>query len=93
MKSCPNCQEPLKTDAIVCTHCGHQFAPIPATPADGSRPTPDRQKIGCAILILSLVALVLWAFTSRYLEQSPEGAEAVKADPSADGRENGGQGR
>ena len=85
VKTCPNCQERLDQGAIVCTHCGHQFGPIPAAPADGSEPTPDSWKIGCAILILAVVALILWAFSSRYLEESPEAAEAVKAE-GADNR-------
>lgn len=86
MKTCPNCQEKLDSSAIVCTHCGHQFRPIPAAAADGSEPTPDSWKIGCAILILAVVALILWAFSSRYLEESPEGAEAIKAEAGDDPR-------
>lgn len=86
MKRCPNCQEMLKEDAIQCTHCGHQFAPIPAVAKSGFRPAPNVQKFGCAILIIAVLALTLWALTSRYQAESPEAANAV-------GVTNNGQGQ
>ena len=60
---CPACEEPLKDDAIVCTHCGHQLAPIPAVAENGFRPTPNALKFGCGILILAAFALMWWAFS------------------------------
>ncbi len=64
MKVCPNCEERLKDDAIVCTHCGHQLAPIPAVADSGEVPTPNAIKLGCGILILILFALILWTFSA-----------------------------
>ena len=66
MKICPECEEPLKDDAIVCTHCGHQLAAIPAAADSGFTPTPNILKIGCGILILAAFALALWVFSSSY---------------------------
>lgn len=66
MKTCPACSEPLKDDAIVCTHCGRQLEPIPAVADSGARPTPDAVKIGCGILILAAMAFLLWYFSSAY---------------------------
>lgn len=63
---CPSCEEPLKDDAIVCTHCGKELAPIPATARDGARATPDYQKLGCGILVLAFFAIILWVFTGLY---------------------------
>jgi hypothetical protein len=60
---CPACEEPLKDDAIVCTHCGHQLAPIPAVAANGYRPTPNALKFGCGIVILAAFALLWWVFS------------------------------
>ena len=77
MKRCPRCQEPCLDEAIVCTHCGHQFQPIPAVAEDGSRPTPNVAKFGCAILILLALAATLWALTKAYQAQSGEAAVAV----------------
>lgn len=66
MKICPACEEPLKDDAIVCTHCGHQLAPIPAVAKNGFKPTPDLVKIGFGILIMAALAFVLWFFSTSY---------------------------
>jgi hypothetical protein len=66
MKICPACEEPLKDDAIACTHCGHQLAPIPATSDHGPAPTPNRLKFGCGVLIIATFVLVFWLFTARY---------------------------
>lgn len=79
MKQCPNCSEWNKPDAILCTHCGHQFEPVAAS---GFRRTPNLYKFGCAILILLAFALALWAFASRYQKASPEAANAVQAPPA-----------
>ncbi len=67
MKICPACEEPLKDDAIACTHCGHQLAPIPAVAENGATPTPNVWKIGCGIFAIAAMALVLWAFSASYL--------------------------
>ena len=66
MKICPSCEEPLKEDAIVCTHCGHQLAPIKAVADSGFTPTPNALKVGCGILILAALALALWVFSTSY---------------------------
>ena len=66
MKICPSCEEPLKYDAIVCTHCGHQLADIPAAPTSGARRTADASKVGCGLVILGTVVLLLWAFSALY---------------------------
>ena len=67
MTICPACEEPLKDGAIACTHCGHQLAPIPTTPDSGVRPTPNRWKFSCAIVVLAAFALVLWVFSELYM--------------------------
>jgi hypothetical protein len=82
MKQCPQCSERLKPDAIVCTHCGHQFAPIPPAPGSGFTPTPNAQKIGCGLLVLAALALMLWAFSTRYQAESPPAANAMKEQVS-----------
>lgn len=64
MKQCPNCQEALKDNAVVCTHCGHQFGPIEG--GDGPKPTPNLIKIGCGIVIIAVMAVILWNFTATY---------------------------
>ena len=87
MKTCPTCQERLNDDAIQCTHCGHQFAPFPAAPRSPFRPTPNARKFGCAILIIAVLALLLWALTSRYFRASPEAANAVNASGNSGGNE------
>jgi len=66
VKICPSCDEPLKDDAIVCTHCGHQLADIPATPRGGATRTPDVGKFGCGLVILAAIALLLWGFSALY---------------------------
>lgn len=66
MKTCPICNETLKDDAIVCTHCGHQFRPIPAEAESGARPTPAAAKIGCGIAIIAAMTLLLWYFSASY---------------------------
>lgn len=78
MKRCPNCSEKLEWEAILCTHCGYRFAPIPAVAASGFRPTPFILKIGCGVLILAAFAIGLWAFSSLYQEQSPPAANAIQ---------------
>ena len=82
MRQCPDCSEMLDCEAIVCTHCGHQFAPIPAVAASGFTPTPSIQKIGCGLLILAAFAISLWAFSSLYQAQSPPAAEAIQGKDS-----------
>ena len=79
-KICPNCSELLPEDAILCFHCGHRFAPVRAVARSGFTPTPSLQKLGCAILVLAALALMLWAFATLYLAQSPEAANAAAAD-------------
>lgn len=79
MKTCPSCQEPLKDGAIVCTHCGHQLADIPAVAEGGFTPTPNVLKIGCGLLILAAFAFGLWVFSSSYQAESPAGANAMDA--------------
>ena len=79
-KICPNCTEVLAGDAILCTHCGHRFAPIPALARSGFTPTPAVQKVGCGILVLAALAAMLWGFATLYQAQSPEAANAVAAD-------------
>lgn len=66
MMICPSCEEPLKDDAIVCTHCGHELAPIPAKSRDGATATPDYLKLGCGIVIIALFAILLWFFSEIY---------------------------
>ena len=60
---CPACEEPLKDDAVVCTHCGRQLAPIPSVARTGLRPTPNALKIGCGVLILAAFAVMWWTFS------------------------------
>jgi hypothetical protein len=60
---CPACEEPLKDDAIVYTHCGQQLAASPAVATSGFTPTPSALKFGCGILILAALALMWWAFS------------------------------
>lgn len=83
MKPCPRCSERAKADAIVCTHCGHQFAPIPAAPRSGFTPTPSAQKIGCGLLILAALALMLWAFSTLYQAESSSAANAIQGAPAS----------
>jgi hypothetical protein len=64
VKHCPHCQEALKDDAIVCTHCGHQFRQIEG--GHGPKPTPNVLKIGCGIAIISMMAAILWYFSALY---------------------------
>lgn len=80
MKQCPNCSEWLKEEAILCTHCGHQFEPVPAVAASGFTPTPNSRKVGCAILILAALALMLWGFSGLYQSESPAAANAIQGE-------------
>lgn len=64
MKRCPNCQEALKDDAIVCTHCGHQFRKIIA--GNGPKPMPNALKIGCGLVTIAMMLAILWHFSAAY---------------------------
>ena len=66
MTICPACEEPLKDDAIVCTHCGHQLRSIAAIAKDGARPTSNAFKMGCGVLIIAFLLILLWYFSTAY---------------------------
>jgi hypothetical protein len=66
MTICPVCEEPLKGDAVVCTHCGHQLRSIPSKAVDGARPTPNALKMGCGVLIIALFVILFWYFSTAY---------------------------
>ena len=84
-RTCPECAETIKTAAAVCKHCGHRFRS--ASYSDGPRNETEQKvaknsKIGCAVVVVGLIAAV--AFCTPKNSTTDKG-EASEAAASGDG--------
>lgn len=83
-KVCPRCAETVKTAALVCKHCGHEFAASPEQPKP-LKITIERKAVnkrGCLVAFLVLAGLVIGIGIFGSQHNSPDSAPQPNSQPT-----------